>query len=214
MPEHPVTADERARIARDALREITPDTTVGELVSQTDEGEGVTTLEFAATMSGYPGWHWTVSVAEVDDEAPTVLEAELLPGDGALLAPDWVPWSERLDDYRAAQAAAAAEAADDEGDEDDDSDDEDDDSDDESDGDDASDDDDTDDHDDDFGDDPDDGIDFEHDEHELPDEFESVAGAPAEVDVDEADEAESDADEAGPQPPDVAGFDEGADEEE
>jgi hypothetical protein len=198
MRDRAVTADERARIARDALREITPDATVGELVSQADEGEGVTTLEFAATMSGYPGWHWTVSVAEVEDQAPTVLEAELLPGDGALLAPDWVPWSERLEDYRAAQAAvAAAEAEADDEDESDD--DESDDADHE--------------HDDDFGDDPDDGIDFEHDEHELPDD-ESVAGAPAEVDVDEADEAETDADEAGPQPPDVAGFDEGSDEEE
>jgi len=201
MPEHPVTADERARIARDALREITPDATVGELVSQTDEGEGVTTLEFAATMSGYPGWHWTVSVAEVDDEAPTVLEAELLPGDGALLAPDWVPWSERLEEYRAAQAAAAAEAGDDESDEHDDDDADDDHE-----------------HDDDFGDDPDDGIDFEHDEHdehELPvvDDA-SVAGAPAQVDVDEHDEAETDADEAGPQPPDVAGLDERTDEEQ
>ena len=69
MRDRAVTADERARIARDALREITPDPTVGELVSQTDEGDGVTTLEFAATMSGYPGWHWNVSVAEVEDEA-------------------------------------------------------------------------------------------------------------------------------------------------
>ena len=55
---------------------------------------------FAATMAGYPGWHWTVSVAELPGEEPTVLEAELLPGDGALLAPDWVPWSERLEDYK------------------------------------------------------------------------------------------------------------------
>jgi len=131
MRDRAVTADERARIARDALREITPDPTVGELVSQTDEGDGVTTLEFAATMSGYPGWHWTVSVAEVEDEAPTVLEAELLPGDGALLAPDWVPWSERLEDYRAAQAAVAAEAEDDDESDDDESDDDDYDSDDE-----------------------------------------------------------------------------------
>jgi len=158
-----VTDDERARLAREALREITPDATVGELAAQTEEGEGVTTLSFAATMPGYPGWHWTVSVAELPGEAPSVLEAELLPGDGALIAPDWVPWSERLEEYRAAQAAAAAEAEesgedgageeladDDELDADDD----------------ADDDDELDEHDidDDFGDDPDDGIDFEHDE--------------------------------------------------
>ena len=166
-----MTDDERARLAREALREITPDATVGELVAQTEEGEGVTTLSFAATMPGYPGWHWTVSVAELPGEAPSVLEAELLPGDGALIAPDWVPWSERLEEYRAAQAAAAAEAEesgedgageeladDDELDADDD----------------ADDDDELDEHDidDDFGDDPDDGIDFEHDET-SPDETSS-----------------------------------------
>lgn len=158
-----VTDDERARLAREALLEITADATVGELVAQTAEGEGVTTLSFAATMPGYPGWHWTVSVAELPGEEPSVLEAELLPGDGALLAPDWVPWSERLEEYRAAQAAAAAEAGetgeagetDDEPADDDELDDELDDDDDE-----------VDEHDidDDFGDDPDDGIDFEHEE--------------------------------------------------
>lgn len=170
-----MTDDERARLAREALREITPDATVGELVAQTEEGEGVTTLSFAATMPGYPGWHWTVSVAELPGEAPSVLEAELLPGEGALIAPDWVPWSERLEEYRAAQAAAAAEAeSSDEGEADDDGDgDADEDGDAEGEGDvefDDEDDDEVDDDldehdlDDDFGDDPDDGIDFEHDE--------------------------------------------------
>jgi hypothetical protein len=161
-----VTDDERARLAREALREITADPTVGELVGQSDEGEGVTTLSFATTMPGYPGWHWTVSVADLPGEAPSVLEVELMPGDGALLAPDWVPWSERLEEYRAAQAAAAAEAAeadDEETDDEDDDEDGDDDIDDE-----------LDEHDidDDFGDDPDDGIDFEHDDVEPASEEE------------------------------------------
>jgi len=148
-----VTDDERARLAREALLEITAEVTVGELVAQSDEGEGVTTLSFAATMPGYPGWHWTVSVAELPGEAPSVLEVELLPGEGALLAPDWVPWSERLEEYRAAQAAAAAEEAEDDGAEAEDSE-----------ADELDEDDELDEHDidDDFGDDPDDGIDFEH----------------------------------------------------
>ncbi len=170
-----MTDDERARIARDALREITPDATVGELIGQQPEGDGVTTLAFAATMPGYPGWRWTVSVAELPGEGPSVLEAELLPGEGALLAPDWVPWSERLEEYRAAQAAADAEAAldddesDDEESDDDleDVDDEDDEGldDEDEDRDDLDDEDVADEHDDDdFGDDPDDGIDFESDD--------------------------------------------------
>ncbi|MCS0498827.1 DUF3027 domain-containing protein [Protaetiibacter mangrovi] len=194
-----MTDEERARIAREALAEITTEASVGELVSQVAEGEGVTTLSFAATMPGYPGWHWTVSVAELPDEGPSVLEAELLPGDGALLAPDWVPWSERLEEYRAAQAAAAAagEEVDEEfaelseGDDDTEGADADDD---ELDG------------DDDFGVDPDDGIDFEHPE--------SAVFAAEAVHVDEGDEAEADADEAGPQPPDASGLDEGSDDDE
>ena len=95
-----MAAPERLVVARDALLEITAESTVGELISETVADDGVVTMLFAATMAGYPGWHWTVSVAELPGEEPTVLEAELLPGDGALLAPDWVPWSERLEDYK------------------------------------------------------------------------------------------------------------------
>lgn len=111
-------------VARAALAEITPLATIGPLVERVEEEDGVATLSFAADLSGYPGWHWSVSVAELPGEEPTVLEAELLPGEGSLLAPDWVPWAERLEEYRAAQAAAAAEAGEDDDDDDlDDSDD-------------------------------------------------------------------------------------------
>ncbi|MGV3712045.1 DUF3027 domain-containing protein [Pseudolysinimonas sp.] len=138
-------------VARAALAEITPLATIGPLVERVDEEDGVATLTFAADLSGYPGWHWSVSVAQLPGEEPTVLEAELMPGDGSLLAPDWVPWAERLEEYRAAQAAAAAEAGDDDaGDDDAGADDEDDGDDDEE--------------DDDLGDDPHDGIDFEDDD--------------------------------------------------
>lgn len=125
-------------LALAALIEITPRATVGEPAGHTEEGEGVISLRFHTTLPGYPGWFWTVSVAAVEGEEPTILEVELLPGDGALLAPEWVPWAVRLADYHAAQALAASER-DDEGDDDDeldddlDDDDDDDDDDDESD---------------------------------------------------------------------------------
>jgi hypothetical protein len=93
--------------ARTALAEITKPETVGELTSEVVADDGVTTVTFAAAMAGYPGWHWTVSLAHLPGEEPTVLEAELMPGEGALLAPDWVPWSERLADWEAAQSALA-----------------------------------------------------------------------------------------------------------
>lgn len=117
-------ADERLTGAHDlalaALHEITPADTVGPAAGYTAEDDGVVSLRFHTRLSGYPGWYWTVSVAVVDDAEPTVLEVELLPGDGALLAPDWVPWATRLAEYQAAQAAAAAAHDDDDEDLDDD----------------------------------------------------------------------------------------------
>jgi len=111
------TPDDRLIGAHDlalaALHEITPAATVGPAAGYTVEDGGVVSLRFANAMPGYPDWFWTVSVAVVDDAEPTVLEVELLPGDGALLAPEWVPWAVRLADYQAAQAALAAEGDDD-----------------------------------------------------------------------------------------------------
>jgi hypothetical protein len=119
------------KFALAALLEVTPPVTVGAFVSETDEGDYVMSYRFATTLSGYPGWNWTITIAHLPDEEPTIVESELLPAEGALLAPDWVPWSERMDDYRAAQTAlgeAAAEVdgtGDDDIDEDDDDDDDD-----------------------------------------------------------------------------------------
>ncbi|UOE45860.1 DUF3027 domain-containing protein [Agromyces larvae] len=100
-----------AALAQRALLEVTPPETVGSVIGHVVEGEHVLTLLFAADLSGYPGWHWSVTLARVEGAEPTVLETELMPGDRALLAPEWVPWSERLAEYRAAQAAAAVGAA-------------------------------------------------------------------------------------------------------
>jgi len=199
MPENsgPEAATTAVDVARAALLEITPASTVGDLVSERAEGDGVSTVRFASTMLGYPDWFWTVSVAQLTAEdghleQPTVLEAELLPGEGALIAPDWVPWADRLEDYKAAQAAiAAGELAAGDDDADDDSDDDSDD-----DADDQDDDADDDHDDDDLGDDPDDGIDFESDDalSELP-----LVAAP--VGVDEQDQPDAESEQDGPEPP-------------
>lgn len=98
-------------LALAALHEITPASTVGPAAGYTVEEDGAVSLRFANRLAGYPGWFWTVTVARVDEEDPTVLEVELLPGDGALLAPEWVPWAERLAEYRAHQAELAEQAA-------------------------------------------------------------------------------------------------------
>jgi hypothetical protein len=118
-----------SELARRALTEITPDETIGAEADPVDDEPGVTSVRFATLLPGYPGWHWTVSVAHLDGEEPSVLEAELMPGDGALLAPDWVPWADRLAEMKAQEAHDGDEdddeSEDDDEDSDDDSDDED-----------------------------------------------------------------------------------------
>lgn len=174
--------------ARAALELITPADTIGDYLGYIVEGERVLSLLFDCLMSGYPGWRWTVSLSRVDeDSAPQVLETELMPGDDALLAPEWVPWSDRLADSKAAEELAAAVLGADDDDDDDDDDDE-------SDDDDETDDDDDSDSDDDIGESDDgvdalDGIDFDE------------ALTASELHDGEADEAEPQADGGAPQPP-------------
>lgn len=104
--------DERLWGAHDlalaALHEITPAATVGPPAGHRAEADGVVSLRFENRLPGYPGWYWTVSLARVADAEPTVLEVEMLPDDGALLAPEWVPWATRLAEYHAHQATMEA----------------------------------------------------------------------------------------------------------
>jgi Protein of unknown function (DUF3027) len=70
---------------------------VGEHLGAQAEGDRVVTHFFAADLPGYAGWRWAVTVARAPrSKAVTVDEVVLLPGEGALLPPEWVPWSERL----------------------------------------------------------------------------------------------------------------------
>jgi hypothetical protein len=61
------------------------------------DGHAVT-HSFATREASYVGWRWAVTVARGDgrDEV-TVDEVVLLPGSGALVAPAWVPWEERVE---------------------------------------------------------------------------------------------------------------------
>ncbi len=109
-----VELESSRRLAWSALLDVTPASELGELVAVVpEEDEGVYTLQYTTRLPGYPDWRWNVSLVRLVDQAePTVLEAELLPGDGALLAPSWVPWSDRLADYEAAQLLEAGEVVD------------------------------------------------------------------------------------------------------
>jgi hypothetical protein len=82
-------------LARAAAIEMSEGPVGAHLGVQADEAY-VVTHAFAAELPGYIGWHWAVTVGRVAGFAPTVDEVVLLPGEGALLAPVWVPWHERV----------------------------------------------------------------------------------------------------------------------
>ena len=57
----------------------------------------VVTHLFECLDSAYAGWRWAVTVARAPrSKTVTVDESVLLPGPDALLAPEWVPWQDRL----------------------------------------------------------------------------------------------------------------------
>ena len=82
--------------ARAAAAEVEPGL-IGEHLGAVADDERLTTHLFATLDPAYRGWHWAVTVARVPrSKAVTVDDIVLLPGDDAMLAPAWVPWSERL----------------------------------------------------------------------------------------------------------------------
>lgn len=83
--------------ARRELLVATGGTGVGEHVGFTLEDDRLGTHWFEATFPGYRGWYWGVVVTRAPrSKNATVCESQLLPGDGALLSPEWVPWADRL----------------------------------------------------------------------------------------------------------------------
>lgn len=70
---------------------------VGAHLGMVPEAENAASHRFAATLPGYQGWEWNVVVATYPGGADaTVSELALLPGPGALLSPEWVPWEDRV----------------------------------------------------------------------------------------------------------------------
>lgn len=103
--------------ARRELETITPAGTIGEHLGAKREEDRVVTHLFASRLAGYVGWQWfAVLTRNSRSKVVTVSEIGLLPSDDAVLAPPWVPWSERVrpEDVEALQAeeAEAAGAAD------------------------------------------------------------------------------------------------------
>ncbi|MEV7726579.1 DUF3027 domain-containing protein [Streptomyces sp. NPDC087917] len=88
---------EAVDLARSAAEEAAFPNLVGEHLSVVAEGDRVVTHFFECREPGYRGWRWAVTVTRASRAKNITLdETVLLPGDDALLAPEWVPWSERL----------------------------------------------------------------------------------------------------------------------
>lgn len=85
-------------LARSAILEVAPAEQVGEHLSAVAEADRVVTHRFESLAPGYRGWHWAVTVARASRaRTVTVDEIAMLPGPDALVAPEWVPWSQRLE---------------------------------------------------------------------------------------------------------------------
>ena len=84
-------------LARAALEEVAEPGTVGAHSGMEMLGERLAMHWFECLSPGYHGWRWGVSVARVPRaKVATVCETNLLPGPEAVLAPEWLPYADRL----------------------------------------------------------------------------------------------------------------------
>jgi hypothetical protein len=102
---------EQKDFAREALISATSKSKVGNFIEVIEEGDGLASYLFENNQKGYVGWRWSITIFQADSAEPTVSEIVLLPGPDSLVAPDWVPWSERLADYKALQIELEKQAA-------------------------------------------------------------------------------------------------------
>jgi hypothetical protein len=81
--------------AEKAAKESAPVGGVGKFLGTIDEEANVVSYRFQASMKEYLGWEWNVVVFQAKKADPTISEVVLLPGKEYIVAPDWVPRSER-----------------------------------------------------------------------------------------------------------------------
>lgn len=86
---------EAVELARSAAEEAGEG--VGDYIGAEPDADRVVSHYFECTLPNYRGWRWvTVLMRAPRSRNVTVAETALLPGSDALIAPQWVPWSERL----------------------------------------------------------------------------------------------------------------------
>ena len=88
---------EAVELAREAAESIAMRDTVGDHLGMQMDDERLATHFFACTATAYPGWRWAITVARVPrGKVATICETNLVPGEGALLSPQWLPYADRL----------------------------------------------------------------------------------------------------------------------
>ncbi|MCY0904799.1 DUF3027 domain-containing protein [Arthrobacter sp. H14-L1] len=96
-------------VARNAILSIAEVRQIGVHLGVRSEGERVATHLFESKMPGYGGWQWFAVLTRVSrSKTVTVDEIGLLPSAQSVLAPEWVPWADRVrpgDDDEAVQLA-------------------------------------------------------------------------------------------------------------
>lgn len=83
--------------ARAAVEEFSGPDAVGDYLGVSYEDPNAATHRFLAHLPGYSGWQWAVVVAAYPGaDHATISEVVLVPGPTSLLAPEWVPWDQRV----------------------------------------------------------------------------------------------------------------------
>jgi len=89
---------EAVDLARDAALRRSGVFGVSDYLGASADGVRMVTHYFGCPHPGYPGWRWSVTVVRASRaRVVTVNEVTLVPGDGALLPPAWIPWSARIE---------------------------------------------------------------------------------------------------------------------
>jgi len=96
-PKSDTTLAKAVDVARTALLEQAAAADIGDHLGYEVEGERVVTHLFDCTLPGYRGWRWSVTVTRATrQKVVTVDEVVLIPGEDAIVAPEWVPYRERI----------------------------------------------------------------------------------------------------------------------
>ena len=97
-PKLDAAAAEAVDLAREAAIEQGGEHAVGEhLGVVAEEGDRIVTHSFECLLPGYRDWRWAVTTVRASRARNvTVNEVVLLPQPDALLAPEWVPWEDRI----------------------------------------------------------------------------------------------------------------------